>query len=467
MSLCVAWKFVHGGVVNIGFAADSCVTMQSKEGSLEMPHGGVKVLALPVRIIPPTGMDELPFERVYGMAFVDGFLPAFLLKESLGEALEHLQVAGIPSQVSFTRICDFVLKFHKHTHHQLREHLKSGFEVSFFFGGLCPATGRIRIAKFFVDFDTEEPTYQEILQGGGVSYDTLGLEAAQDRFRKLFDLNLAAPPCRVEYAVWRRLREVLHDPRIPFVKGVVQHGKFDDAGNFAFAGTMDLEFVDGQLRPRTFVRGVDIEAVHQAQAVGDLSVAYPYAFPFNEDVQAFAPQHFWNEDGSGVVIDEPITVVPSEETWARDYDSEQALLAVMLNGKAMGFEHIGSTAVTGVAARPVIDILIGIQAVDNPQQPPFDLRIRGFEYFGDCGIPRRLVYRKRQGEMFDLHIVEHGGDFWTGGIRFRQYLLDHPDEARRFGLEKVRILNVGAWTANRYLAERGNYFGALMNKASA
>src|SRR5208282_5822756 len=126
----------------------------------------------------------------------------------------------------------------------------------------------------------------------------------------------------------------------------------------------------------------------------------------------------------------------------------------MLEGAAQGIEHIGSTAVPGIAARPVVDILIGVQAVGSPEQPPFNLSLRGFDYFGDCGLPGRLVYRKRKDEMFDLHIVEHGGGFWTRSIQLRQYLLNHPDEARRFGLEKVRILNVGAWTAKRYLNAR-------------
>src|SRR5438045_6343662 len=138
MSLCIAWKYEDAHMSRIGFAADSCVTVQSTEGSLEMPHGGVKVLALPVRIIPPDtkipGPHEVPFERVFGMAFVDGYLPAFLLKEALGEVLQHLQVIGIPSHVTFEQICDFVLKFHKHLHKKLEDHLKSGFEVSCFFG---------------------------------------------------------------------------------------------------------------------------------------------------------------------------------------------------------------------------------------------------------------------------------------------------------------------------------------------
>src|SRR5437879_4310391 len=101
--------------------------------------------------------------------------------------------------------------------------MKSQYEVSFFFGGVCPATRQLRVAKFYVDFDSETPVYKEILEGGGVQYDTLGHPAAERRFRQLFELNLSAPPCRVHFAVRRRLREILRDPRFRFVDGAVQH----------------------------------------------------------------------------------------------------------------------------------------------------------------------------------------------------------------------------------------------------
>ena len=43
--------------------------------------------------------------------------------------------------------------------------MKSQYEVSFFFGGVCPATRQLRVAKFYVDFDSETPVYKEILEG--------------------------------------------------------------------------------------------------------------------------------------------------------------------------------------------------------------------------------------------------------------------------------------------------------------
>jgi len=436
-----------------------------------MPYGGIKVLAIPVRIIPPEtripGQLGSPFARTYGMAFVDGFVPAFLLKEALSEALQHLQVVGAPENVTFPQICDFVLKFHRHFHEELRSHLRSGYEVSFFFGGFCPKTGRVRVAKFFVDFESEEPVYAEILLGGGVRFDTLGLPSAEAKFRQLFELNLSAPPCRVHFAVWRRLREILRDPKFPFVKGAVQHGEFGDDGNFSFCGTMDLEIVDGRLQSRMFIRGTEIDEVHQAQGLGEFHVNYGYANPFNEDVREFDPSHFVLADGSGVVIDEPVTVVPHEEAWAAAYESERDFLILMMGGNALAIEHIGSTAVAEMASRPIIDILIGVETLGNPRTPPFNLSLRGYQFCGDCGIPGRLLYRKRKDGMFDLHIVQHEGEFWGKGIQLRGYLRTHPEEANRYGLQKVRILNAGSWTAQRYLRARSEYLDQLMAKAMA
>jgi len=470
MSLCVAWKYEDAHVSKVGFAADSCVTVLSKKGSFEMPYGGVKVLAIPVKIIPPeTNIPDpraVPFERVFGMAFVDDYLPAFLLKETMAELLQHLQIIGIPSEVRFSQICDFVLKIHKHFHSQLKDHLKQEFEVSFFFGGICPSSGRVRVAKFLVDFDAEKPIYREVLQGSGVQYDVLGQPKAEQRFQQLLELNLSAPPCRVEHAVWRRLREVLLDPTIPFVKGAIQHGEFAADGNFEFCGTIDIEFINGKLRPKMFIRGVDIDEVHQAQSVGDFHIHYSFANPFLEDVRAFAPNHFWNEDGSGVVIDEPTTVVPYERNWPEYYASESNLLLSIFGKKALAVEHIGSTAVPEMPARPVIDILVGIVTVGDQRKPPFELKLNGYDYVGDCGIPDRLVYRKRQKGMFDLHIVAYEGEFWNKSIKLREFLRSHADEAKNYGLEKLRILNAGSWTLMRYLDCRSNYLNRLIMRVT-
>jgi len=470
MSLCIAWKYEEAGRSKVYFAADSCVTLQSEEGAQEMPYGGVKVLALPVRIIPPgtniPGQFGNPFERTFGMAFVDGYVPAFLLKEALSEALPHLQIVGEPANVTFFQICDLVLKFHRHFHEELRRHLKSQYEVSFFFGGVCPATGRVRVAKFYVDFYSEMPAYVEILQGGGVQYDTLGHPAAERRFRQLFELNLSAPPCRVHFAVWRRLREILRDPRFRFVKGAVQHGELAADGNFLFSGSMDLDFIEGRLESRLFIRGTEIDVVHQALGFGDFHLNYTYALPFDEDVHAFDPSHFWNEDGSGTVIDEPVTVVPHENDWANTYASERDFLTPMTRGHVLAFEHIGSTAVPEMASRPVIDVLMGIEHIGDPRKPPFNLSLRHYEFVGDCGIPGRLLYRKRDDGMFDLHVVQHGGDFWNRSIQLRDYLVAHPEVARNYGLEKLRILNRGSWTAKRYLQERTGCLDQLIALAT-
>ena len=132
----------------------------------------------------------------------------------------------------------------------------------------------------------------------------------------------------------------------------------------------------------------------------------------------------------------------------------------------LGIEHIGSTAVPEIPSRPVIDILIGVKTIGDPCKSPFNLRLRSYEFLGNCDLPGRLVYRKREDGMFDLHVVEYGGQIWRKSIRLRDYLHEHSDEARNYGLEKVRILNVGSWTAKRYLAARAKFFNPLMAKAN-
>jgi GrpB-like predicted nucleotidyltransferase (UPF0157 family) len=174
------------------------------------------------------------------------------------------------------------------------------------------------------------------------------------------------------------------------------------------------------------------------------------------------------EDGSPNpvrhVIDEQITVVPHDPKWMRWFEEEAGFLRIAL-GADVPIEHIGSTAVPGLAAVQFIDVLVGVDALADAQHLPFNLETNGYEYLGDRLIRGQLCYRKRGERWFNLHVVERDGDFWRSALRLRDYLRQHPDECAAYSREKIRILNTGSWTLVRYLNERANYLGQLLARA--
>ncbi len=463
MSLCVAWKYEEAGRSSVYLAADSCAVLCGQV----MPYGGIKVLEVPVRIISATnaatGVADQLFIGNYGIAFAGSYFTAFLLKELVAEVMSHLQFLGPANAISFDKMCDLVHRLHAHFHEKIRDRLQRDYELDFFLGGFCPASGRVRVAKFSVDTGSNQPVFAEILQAGGFSFDTVGLESAQARFRKLVELSLTAP-CRTHFAAFRRLWDIIRDPEIKFVAGAVQYGEFAE-NSFRLVGAFDVQCVDGQLKNRIFIRGTDMEEIEGQAGMQDFHIQYAFGNPFDDDIQSFdATRTFYEEDGTRHVVDEQITVLPSDSRWPTDFTAECATLHGVL-GEAVPIEHIGSTAVQGLASVPVTDILVGVEKLGEPRIPPLNLALLKFEYLSDRLFPGQRFYRKRGQPSVNLLVVEHGSEIWNQHIAIRNFLRGNEAARAAYSAEKIRILNTGSWTLVRYLQAKSGFMETLTAKA--
>ena len=466
MSLCVAWKYEDGHGCRVYFAADSCAVMEA--GKHVMPHGGIKIMEIPIQIFSATdeklGKAELLFSQKYGMAFAGSYFTAFLMKELVAEVLTHSQFLGTAEFISFTKICDFVLRFHKHFHEKIRDHLTTDYEVDFFLGGYCPQAKKIRVAKFFVDLASGQPNYSEILQATGFTCETIGVDSGQKRFTELMNLSLSGPPCRTHFAAFRRLWDVIRDPEIPLVAGAVQYGEFEN-NDFKMFGAYDVKFENGRMNSRMYVRGTDVDAITLTYQPQTLHIGYTYGNLFDEDVKSFDTwSAFWEADGTGHVMDEQITVLTHDLKWQQWFEEEAGFLRAVL-GDTLPIDHIGSTAVSGMAALPCVDILIGIKSLGDVKTPPCKLTGLGYEYMRDVFVGGQRYYRKRGARSFNLHLVEHGGAHWTSAIKLRDYLRQNSADRDAYSREKIRILNAGSWTLVRYLRQRANYLAQLLARS--
>jgi GrpB-like predicted nucleotidyltransferase (UPF0157 family) len=136
-----------------------------------------------------------------------------------------------------------------------------------------------------------------------------------------------------------------------------------------------------------------------------------------------------------------IEIVPYDETWPVRFASERvALLAAIAPWLTGSVEHIGSTAVPGLAAKPVIDILAGVASLEASR--PALAVLAGLGY---CYYP----YRPESEHWFckpspafrthHLHLVPFGSPQWIDAIAFRDYLRREPDVAAEYEALKRRL----------------------------
>ena len=166
---------------------------------------------------------------------------------------------------------------------------------------------------------------------------------------------------------------------------------------------------------------------------------------------------------------EAVTVVRYDPAWPDLYERERAPIADALGNRALAIEHVGSTAVPWLGAKPIIDITVGIHRLADGEKCVGSLEELGYEYRGDGEIPGRHYFRKftRGERTHHLNIVEHEGDFWQRHILFRDYLREHPQEAQDYSDLKVRLAERFSTDRLGYTEAKTAFIESVLARASA
>jgi GrpB-like predicted nucleotidyltransferase (UPF0157 family) len=138
-----------------------------------------------------------------------------------------------------------------------------------------------------------------------------------------------------------------------------------------------------------------------------------------------------------------IVVAEYDPAWAEMYERDRKAILGALGEMVRGIEHVGSTSVPGLAAKPIIDILLGVDADDLDRIIAPVERI-GYEYSPDweISLPHRRYFRRLLPDgtnTHHLHAVAIGSEFWTRHLRFRDYLRANPSKAEEYAALKREI----------------------------
>ena len=122
-----------------------------------------------------------------------------------------------------------------------------------------------------------------------------------------------------------------------------------------------------------------------------------------------------------------------------------------LAGVALAVEHIGSTSVPGLAAKPIVDIDVVVRSTEDVPAAIERLRALGYVYQGNKGIPGREAFLwPPESTPHHLYVVVEGSRPRTDHIQFRNYLRQHPDAAAEYASLKKAL-------AERYGEDRLGY----------
>jgi GrpB-like predicted nucleotidyltransferase (UPF0157 family) len=124
-------------------------------------------------------------------------------------------------------------------------------------------------------------------------------------------------------------------------------------------------------------------------------------------------------------------------------------------------QHIGSTSIPGLAAKPVIDIAIGVQELQHIQSC--------IPILGSAGLPdRRFLWRvSPEGQRYHLHLASILSPLWINPIAFRDYLRQHPLAAREYGQLKGTLAAKCGFDIGAYIDGKARFVEQILALASA
>jgi len=166
-----------------------------------------------------------------------------------------------------------------------------------------------------------------------------------------------------------------------------------------------------------------------------------------------------------------VIVVEYNKEWPKLFDKEQDLLWKTLSETVVCIEHIGSTSVPGLAAKPVIDIMIGLRnfaEADGLVPKVVDLGYIYIRKYEDV-MPYRRFFQKMQNGKYThhIHMVEINHEFWERHLLFRDYLRKNPKTAGEYALLKKKLAKRQWKDTNDYTDAKTQFIKGIEEQARA
>ncbi len=159
-----------------------------------------------------------------------------------------------------------------------------------------------------------------------------------------------------------------------------------------------------------------------------------------------------------------VCVADYHPAWPHLFEQERARIAAALAAETVRIEHIGSTAVPGLAAKPILDIAVAVADLDAAAPRVIAaLESLGYLFRGEYGLAGRLYFvRGTPRRTHHLHVVTTGSPHWNHWLQFRDCLRAEPETARQY--RELKQALAGRFCENRpaYTESKTEFIESLL-----
>jgi len=177
-------------------------------------------------------------------------------------------------------------------------------------------------------------------------------------------------------------------------------------------------------------------------------------------------------------VSEIIYLADYDPRWPQMYEEERARIVSAIGERAADVQHVGSTSIPGIAAKPIIDIAVHLNSLVDALYCITPLTELGYECLGEFGIPGRIYFRKLTasplpgqshdgvGRTHQIHMYETGHEQYEKQIVFRDYLRAHAAAAREYEALKRDLAVRHAGDIEAYANAKSDFVQSILRSAA-
>jgi GrpB-like predicted nucleotidyltransferase (UPF0157 family) len=177
-------------------------------------------------------------------------------------------------------------------------------------------------------------------------------------------------------------------------------------------------------------------------------------------------------------VSDIIYLADYDPRWPQMFEDERARIVSAIGEWAADVQHVGSTSIPGIAAKPIIDIAVHLRSLIDALYCITPLTELGYECLGEFGIPGRIYFRKLTasplpgqshdgvGRTHQIHMYETGHEQYEKQIVFRDYLRAHAAAAREYEALKRDLAVRHAGDIEAYANAKSDFVQSILRSAA-
>ncbi|TFJ89938.1 GrpB family protein [Lentibacillus salicampi] len=159
-----------------------------------------------------------------------------------------------------------------------------------------------------------------------------------------------------------------------------------------------------------------------------------------------------------------VFLVPWTEDWLKEFLLEKGRIQEKIGKYILAIHHIGSTAVEGLSAKPIIDIAVEIKEFNDGKHCVSLLESLGYSYKGTNILPDRHYFNKGEPRTHQIHMYQSGNRFLMEQLKFRDYLRNNDKARMEYQELKMNLSKANKNDKHKYADEKTDFVKSILEK---